>query len=250
MQNEVRLLAGFIADASKIVGFTGAGISTESGIPDFRSKGGLWDRFTPVYYQEFIEDEEKRRLYWQRKIEMWQSLRNARPNQGHLFLAELHRRGKLQGLITQNIDGLHEKAGVPREKIVRIHGTNSEIICLTCGRIISAAQVMDRLKPDDPPPRCAECGGLVKPNTISFGQNLNTEELERAEKLALTCDLMLCFGSTLLVYPAAGFPAQAAERGARLAIVTLSETPLDGLADVVIRSPIGETVDALLNAFG
>ncbi len=242
--------AELIKNSSRIVGFTGAGISTESGISDYRSKGGLWDRFTPVYYDEFIKDEEKRRLYWQRKLEMWPSLRDAQANPGHYFFVQLHEQGKLTGLITQNIDGLHEKAGLPKEKIVRIHGTNAEILCLSCRRIVPAGKLMDTLGPDDPPPRCSECGGLLKPNTISFGQSLDPGELHRAEELAENCDLMLCLGSTLIVHPAAGFPAIAARRGAALIIVTLTETPLDSSARIVINRPIGEVVDELQAILG
>lgn len=242
----IRRTVELIKKSSRIVGFTGAGVSTESGISDYRSKGGLWERFTPVYYDEFLRDEEKRRLYWQRKIEMWPSLRDAQPNAGHRFFFQLHAAGKLSGLITQNIDGLHAKAGLPREKIVRIHGTNAEIICLSCGRILPAEALMEGMEPGEPAPRCSECGGLLKPNTISFGQNLDPQELERAEQLSANCDLMLCLGSSLVVHPAAGFPAEAARRGAALVIVTLSETPLDSAASVLIRRPIGEVAGELL----
>jgi NAD-dependent deacetylase len=250
MEEKIAQMAELISNSSRIVGFTGAGLSTESGISDYRSKGGLWERFTPVYFQEFLEDEEKRKLYWRRKLEMWPSLRDAEPNEGHRIFTSLHERGKLSGVITQNIDGLHEAAGVPGEKIVRIHGTNSEIVCLSCGRVIPAAGLMDRMEEGDPPPRCGECGGLLKPNTISFGQNLDANEIRRAEEMSEGCDLMLCFGSTLVVYPAADMPVQAKRRGAALAIVTLSETPLDDIADVVIQRPIGEMVAALRRELG
>jgi len=244
-EKAIKRVAELIEQSSRIVGFTGAGISTESGISDYRSKGGLWNRFKPVYYDEFLENEEKRGLYWQRKIEMWPSLRDARPNAGHRFLFQLYQEGKLSGVITQNIDGLHAKAGLPREKIVRIHGTNAEIVCLSCGRIVPAGELMEGLEPDGPAPRCSECGGLLKPNTISFGQSLDPQELDRAEELSAGCDLMLCLGSTLVVHPAAGFPAMVARRGSALVIVTLSETPLDSAATVLIRRPIGEVVGEL-----
>jgi len=243
-------VAELIKKSSRIVGFTGAGISTESGISDYRSKGGLWNRFTPVYYDEFLADEEKRTLYWQRKKEMWPSLRDAQPNTGHRFFFQLHQTGKLCGVITQNIDGLHAKAGLPRQKIVRIHGTNAEIVCLSCGRILPAAELMESLEPGGPAPRCSECGGLLKPNTISFGQSLDPHELDRAEELSAHCDLMFCLGSTLVVHPAAGFPARAARRGTALVIVTLSETPLDSAATVVLRRPIGEVVGDLSDQLG
>ncbi|MFW5727892.1 MAG: SIR2 family NAD-dependent protein deacylase [Spirochaetia bacterium] len=146
----IKKIAELIEKSARIVGFTGAGISTESGISDYRSKGGLWNRFTPVYYDEFLEDEEKRRLYWQRKFEMWPSLRDAQPNAGHRFFCQLYQAGKLAGVITQNIDGLHAKAGLPREKIVRIHGSNAEIVCLSCGRILPAGELMEGLEPSGP----------------------------------------------------------------------------------------------------
>ncbi len=250
LEEAIERTAELIDKSARIVGFTGAGISTDSGISDYRSKGGLWNRFTPVYYDEFLADEEKRRLYWQRKIEMWPSLRDAQPNAGHRFFFQLHQAGKLSGVITQNIDGLHEKAGLPREKIVRIHGTNAEIICLSCGRIIPARDLMEGLEPGGPAPRCSECRGLLKPNTISFGQKLDPHELDRAGELAAHCDLMLCLGSTLVVHPAAGFPAMAAHRGTALVIVTLSETPLDSAATVLINRPIGEVVGELTAQLG
>lgn len=249
-EEAIKRTAELIKKSARIVGFTGAGISTESGISDYRSKGGLWNRFTPVYYDEFLEDEEKRRLYWQRKIEMWPSLRDAQPNAGHRFFFQLHQAGKLSGLITQNIDGLHAKAGLPRDKIVRIHGTNAEIVCLSCGRILPAEELMEDLEEGGPAPRCSECGGLLKPNTISFGQSLDPHELDRAEELSANCDLMLCLGSTLVVHPAAGFPAMPARRGTALVIVTLSETPLDSSATVLINRPIGEVVGELRTQLG
>lgn len=247
MDTSIQTLSKLIESSTRIVGFTGAGISTESGISDYRSKGGIWERFQPVYFDEFIRDEKKRRLYWQRKLEIWPSIRDAEPNKGHLFFTRLHNVGKLLGIITQNIDGLHEKAGVPSEKIVRLHGNTREIVCLGCGQITPTAKLMEALSLNDlsldnPPPTCAECGGLLKPNTISFGQNLDPASIHRAEEMAAECDLMLCFGSTLVVYPAAAIPAAAKRRGAALVIITLSETPLDSEADVVLNRSIGEVV--------
>lgn len=238
-----------LKNSRHIVGFTGAGISTESGISDYRSKGGLWDRFQPVYYREFVNDPEKRRLYWERKIEMWPSIRDGKPNRGHLFFKQLYDDGKLIGLITQNIDGLHEKSGLPKDCIVNLHGTNLDTRCLSCGGIYPSEEIfrgldMKKLN-EDGPPLCGPCGGLLKPDTISFGQNLRPETLRRAEELSLECDCMICFGSTLVVHPAAGYPEKAKRRGARLVIVTLSETPLDNAADLVINEKIGTVVDAL-----
>lgn len=241
--DEIKKLQHLIDGSQKIAAFTGAGISTESGISDYRSKGGLWDRFTPVYYNEFLQDEGKRLLYWRRKVEMWPSIRDAEPNSGHLFFKRLYDSGKLLGLITQNIDGLHERSGLPEEIIVNLHGTNLYIRCLNCGDRFHSGKIFETIDLErDGPPRCGRCGGLLKPDTVSFGQSLKPEELSRAEKTALSCDCMLCFGSTLVVYPAAGYPELAKQKGAKLGIVTKSETPFDMTADVVIHDRICRVV--------
>ena len=192
--------------SNRIVGFTGAGISTESGIPDYRSQGGIWEKFQPVYLDEFISDESKRLLYWQRKKSLWQGIKDARLSKTHIFFKELYDNGKLLGLITQNIDGLHEKSGLSRDVIINIHGTNLEVICLECKDITPAHETLDDLNLDNGAPLCTKCAGLLKPNTISFGQNLIQEDLKHAEELALSCDLMIAAGSTLVVQPAASFP--------------------------------------------
>ncbi|MFH2059237.1 MAG: Sir2 family NAD-dependent protein deacetylase [Pseudomonadota bacterium] len=226
--------------SKRIVGFTGAGVSTESGIADYRSQGGIWENFTPVYLDEFIASKEKRRLYWQRKQAMWQSLKPATPGPAHYFFSHLFNQEKLKGLITQNIDGLHEKSGLPGEVIVNLHGTSLEIVCLSCGDVQPAQGFMDRLELTRESPVCDHCNGLLKPNTISFGQNLNTNDLMRAEKLVRNCDLLIAAGSTLIVHPAATFPVTAKQSGARLVIITLSATPLDDQADLVINEPLGQ----------
>jgi NAD-dependent protein deacetylases, SIR2 family len=219
----------------KIVGFTGAGISTESGIPDYRSKGGIWDKFQPVYFEEFISDEKKRLLYWQRKQELWKDLNTASPNTGHMFFRNLYDEGKLAGLITQNIDGLHEKSGLAKELIVNLHGTNLEVACVDCGFTVPSEVVFEGLELEQGVPVCQKCNGLMKPNTISFGQQLRGEDLDRAADLAISCDLMIVVGSTLVVRPASSFPSIAKENGALLVIITLSETPLDHYADLVFH---------------
>lgn len=228
-----------IETSSRIVGFTGAGVSTESGISDYRSQGGIWQQFQPVYLHEFIEDEAKRRLYWQRKLALWESLKEAEPGPAHRFFYSLHHHNKLAGLITQNIDGLHEKSGLPEDTIVNIHGTSLEIICLNCQNILPADVLMNNLDLSKPLPQCNLCNGLLKPNTISFGQNLRAEDLSKAERLCQNCDLFIAAGSTLVVQPAASFPLLAKQNGAKLAIVTLSDTPLDDVADIVINKPLG-----------
>ena len=233
--------------SNRIVGFTGAGISTESGIPDYRSQGGIWEKFQPVYLDEFISDESKRLLYWQRKKSLWQGIRDARLSKTHIFFKELYDNGKLLGLITQNIDGLHEKSGLPGDVIINIHGTNLEVICLKCKDITPAHETLDDLNLDNGAPLCTKCAGLLKPNTISYGQNLIQEDLKRAEELALSCDLMIAAGSTLVVQPAAFFPVIAKKNGAILAIITQSDTPLDNNADFVFHEKLGDFIDRLAN---
>lgn len=234
--------------SNTIVGFTGAGISTEAGISDYRSQGGIWEKFTPVYLSEFIDDHNKRVLYWQRKLALWDSIREAKPTAAHHLFVDLYRKNRLKGVITQNIDGLHEKSGLPKNKIINLHGSSLEIICLHCEALTGAEAVMATLDPADPP-RCELCGGLLKPNTISFGQQLIAEDLARAESLSRSCDLMIAAGSTLQVQPAASFPLLAKESGARLVIITLSDTPLDSYADLVIHEKLGDFLKKLDVAF-
>ena len=231
--------------SARVVGFTGAGISTESGIPDYRSQGGIWDKFQPVYLDEFMADNDKRLLYWQRKKALWQGIRDAAISKTHIFFKELFDSNKLLGLITQNIDGLHEKSGLPKNMLVNIHGTNLQVICMTCKDITPAHETLDDLDLGDGAPLCAKCGGLLKPNTISFGQSLVPEDLERAQDLALSCDMMIAAGSTLLVQPAASFPVLAKQNGAKLAIITQSDTPLDDAADFVFNEKLGDFIDRL-----
>ncbi len=246
-EDQIERVRKRIAGSARIVVFTGAGISTESGIPDYRSQGGIWERFQPVYFQEFLESEEKRHLYWKRKKDLWPALVAAQPNAGHLFVRKLYDEGRLVGVITQNIDGLHELSGIPDEKTVNIHGNTRETICLGCGARLPTDAALELLQKQTMAPRCPDCGGLLKPNTISFGQALDEGVLCRAIDLSEECDTMLALGSTLVVQPAASLPAAAKERGAWLGIVTLSETPLDGLADVCLRMPIGEFAELMKN---
>lgn len=245
LQGNIKEFSLVLEESKKIVGFTGAGISTESGIPDYRSKGGIWEKFQPVYFEEFVADEAKRLLYWERKIELWDGIKDAKPNQGHLFFKTLSDKNKLLGLITQNIDGLHEKSRLPAEVIVNLHGTSLEIICLDCQNITPAEDVFNSLNLKEGTPLCEKCGGLLKPNTISFGQSLRQADIKRAEGLVKACDLMIAAGSTLLVQPAATFPLLAKRAGARLAIITLSETPLDAYADFVFQEKLSDFTDKL-----
>jgi NAD-dependent deacetylase len=242
---QIKAFRSAIDRSKRIVGFTGAGISTESDIPDYRSKGGIWDKFQPVYFNEFLSDEKKRFLYWQRKQELWESIRGAVPNKGHMFFKRLYDERKLAGLITQNIDGLHEKSGLPKDIMVNLHGTNLEVICLECGFIVPSEEVLDNLNLEQGVPLCSRCEGLLKPNTISFGQSLREEDLDKARTLSLSCDLMIVIGSTLVVQPAASFPLIAKANGALLAIISLSETPLDNDADFVFHQKMGDFVDRI-----
>ena len=235
INNSIVSFKSAVDKRKKIVGFTGAGISTESGIPDYRSKGGIWDKFQPVYFEEFVSDEKKRLLYWQRKQELWSDLSTASPNTGHMFFKELYDKGKLEGLITQNIDGLHEKSGLAKELIVNLHGTNLEVACINCGFTVPSEVVFEGLDLEEGVPICQKCKALLKPATISFGQQLREEDLDKANELASTCDLMIVVGSTLVVQPASSFPSIAKENGALLAIITLSETPLDSCADFLFH---------------
>lgn len=237
MQEALADLRALLQASSRVVVFTGAGISTESGISDYRSKGGLWDRFQPVTLQEFVADPEKRREYWRRKRELYGQMREARPNAGHLAIARLERGGTLLGVITQNIDGLHQQAGCTR--VLELHGTNRQVICLACGDLQPFEPVYQRLLAGEEVPLCSRCGGLLKPNTISFGQALDPRVLAEAEAWASRCDLMLAVGSTLVVEPAASIPRCAKSRGAKLAIVNRDPTPLDPLADLVLHGEAG-----------
>jgi NAD-dependent deacetylase len=246
LSESIQRLKNFIQKSKEILVFTGAGISTESGISDYRSKGGLWERFQPVTIQEFQISKDKRKEYWLQKKELYDSFENVKPNMGHCAIVALEKQGKLKGVITQNIDGLHQEAGNSLEKVLEIHGTNRTTICLSCHELTSWQETARRLKSGEEIPLCHSCGGLLKPNTISFGQNLNPKVLDQALEWSYNCDLMIALGSTLIVEPAASLPRTAKEQGAWLVIITKSETPLDGLADLKIEDSIGETLQKVM----
>lgn len=239
---DVDVLRRMIADASSIVAFTGAGISTESGIPDFRSPGGIWTRMKPIDFGDFLASPEARRESWRRKFASEETLRKATPNAGHRALARLHETGKLHALITQNIDGLHHASGVPAGSIVELHGNGTYAVCLDCGRRHELAWVREVFSRNEELPLCTSCGGTVKTATISFGQAMPEAEMERARQAALAADLFIVLGSSLVVYPAAGFPLLAKQNGARLVIVNREPTDQDRLADLVINAEIGSTM--------
>jgi len=241
-----RRLAALIAAASKIVAFTGAGVSTESGIPDFRSPGGVWDQNKPILYQDFLASAEARRETWRRGLQTYPVVSGARPNPAHLALAALEQQGKLLGVVTQNIDGLHLAAGHAPERVIELHGNAHGVRCLQCDEHADRDTVHARVIAGEDEPPCRTCGGILKPTTVSFGEPMPRRPLTRAEALMRECDLVLVVGSTLVVYPAAGLPETAVRSGAKLAIVNQTPTPLDGLATVVVRGKAGEILPAVV----
>ena len=220
--------------ARRIFIFAGAGISTGSGIPDFRGPQGIWKTRQPVYYDDFMSSEAARIEYWDFKLETWERYHSARPNPAHFAIARLEAAGRVEAVVTQNIDGLHELAGTSREKLVEIHGTDRWIACQTCGEMTEPGPHFDTFRQTRKPPRC-HCGGFLKPATISFGQRLREEDLQRAARAAQHADLVLALGSTLSVYPAAHFPLLAAERGAPYVIINRGETEHDHLPCLTLR---------------
>jgi len=235
-------LRRLIRASRRAVVFTGAGISTESGIPDFRSPTGIWARTKPILFQDFVASAAARREAWRRKFEGEPTMSAAAPNRGHRAVARLVRDGVASAVVTQNIDGLHQASGVPEGKVVELHGNSTYARCLGCGRRHEIDALREAFERDGDVPGCADCGGLLKTATISFGQPMPEEAMRRAEAETLAADLFIVMGSSLVVYPAAGFPVLAKRNGARLAIVNNEETGLDGIADLVVRRPIGETM--------
>ena len=228
--------------ARHAVVFTGAGISTESGIPDFRSPGGIWTRMAPIDFQDFIASEEMRRETWRRRFAMEDTFRGAEPNRGHRAVATLVRRGTVSSVITQNIDGLHQASGVPDRQVIELHGNTTYAACLDCGERHELAPIRAAFEKNETPPVCVKCEGLVKTATISFGQSMPVLAMRRAEAETLAADLFIVLGSSLVVYPAAGFPELAKYNGAKLVIVNREETGLDRYADLVLHEPIGDTL--------
>jgi NAD-dependent deacetylase len=226
--------------------FTGAGISTESGIPDFRSPGGLWTRYRPIEYGDFISSEEARRETWRRKFAMTRVVDHAPPNRGHHAVARLVAEGVVGVVITQNIDGLHQAAGVADDRVIELHGNGTYATCLDCNERYELEEIRVRFETDEAPPLCKVCNGFVKPATISFGQPMPLEAMRRAEEAACACDLFLVAGSSLVVYPAAAIPALAKRHGAHLVILNREETELDPIADLVVHAEIGPTLASLL----
>ena len=230
-----------IAEASIIVPFTGAGISTECGIPDFRSPGGLWTRNRPIPYDEFAASQEARDEAWRRRFAMEPTFAAARPGRAHRALASLYRAGKVPAVITQNIDNLHQKSGFAPDHVIELHGNTTYARCIGCGKVYDLAWVKQRFDQDGAPD-CVECNEPVKTATISFGQAMPVDAMPRATELAQACDLFIAIGTSLVVWPAAGFPMMAKNAGARLVIINREPTDQDDIADRVIRYDIGETL--------
>lgn len=239
---------GILAGAERVTVLTGAGISTDSGIPDFRGPNGVWtknpkaERTSNIEY--YVRDPEVRRLAWQGRI-AWME-REVEPNPGHLALVDLERSGRLHQLVTQNIDGLHQAAGSDPDLIVEVHGTMRDVVCLSCGDRRPTGPVLDRVRAGDPDPVCEICGGMLKSATISFGQNLVPEDLDRADRAARECDVLLAVGSTLSVFPVAAMVPMAHQAGAKIVIVNGSSTEMDGLADVVVVGSISDVLPAIV----
>ena len=235
-------LSSMIKECKRGVVFTGAGISTESGIPDFRSPGGIWTKYQPIEFQDFLASEEMRRESWRRKFATDAIMKKAEPNKGHLAVAELVKRGKVASIITQNVDGLHQRAGVPADKIIELHGNATYGACLDCGERYELEAIRKTFEKDETLPICTRCEGIVKTATISFGQPMPVEAMQTAQRETLACDLFVAIGSSLVVHPAASFPEIAKQKGARLVILNRDPTGLDHIADLVINDEIGPTL--------
>jgi NAD-dependent deacetylase len=242
MTGDIDQLKQMMVDANRIVAFTGAGISTESGIPDYRSPGGIWTKYQPIDFRDFMRSEEMRRESWRRKFATDEVMVPATPNAGHRALARLAEDGKLKALITQNIDGLHQASGVPDETIIELHGNATYASCLDCGERHEIAWAKWVFADNETLPECMVCGGIVKTATISFGQSMPEAAMLRAQEATLNADLFIVLGSSLVVYPAAGFPIMAKQNGAGLVIINREATDQDAMADLVINAEIGSTM--------
>ena len=245
MNKKISTIARKMIAGGKNIVFTGAGISTESGIPDYRSKGGIWNQFRPVYFDEFISSKAARVEYWRRKSELYPDLIKAKPNPAHIAIAKIDELGLLERVITQNIDGLHQQAGMPDAKVIEIHGNTRRVRCLNCDKIYNITEIQSRIEDGDFAPECG-CGGYLKPDTISFGQAMPEKKVNEAMGLARNCDFIMVIGSTLLVQPASLIPGHAKQNGAFLAIINLTETPYDHCCNVLIQGKAGEELPLLL----
>jgi len=230
----------------RILVFTGAGISTESGIPDFRSPGGVWSKMQPIYFQEFVASEHTRREAWRRRFSNADGWVGAKPNRGHYAVAELIRSGRAGVVVTQNVDNLHQDSGVPDEKVIELHGNSTYAKCLKCQTRIELVEIEREFQESNTVGPCKRCGGIIKTATISFGQQMPELPMRRTHEATLACDLFLVLGSSLSVFPAADFPMRAKQHGAKLAIVNRDPTGMDEIADLVVHDGIGDTLQAAL----
>lgn len=247
MSDYIKALSGFLESSKRVVIFTGAGISTESGIPDFRSPGGFWEKNQPIDFSDFLGSTEMRLEAWRRKVNMETSFNAAKPNRGHRAVAKLFESDKGFAVITQNIDNLHQDSGVNSDRVIELHGNATFAKCLDCGKRFELEPILGAFKADETLPICDRCEGIIKTATISFGQAMPEVEMARAQEATLACDLFIAMGSSLVVFPAAGFPLMAKQNGARLVILNRDPTDMDPYADLVINAEIGETLG---NAMG
>jgi NAD-dependent deacetylase len=248
VDSDIAEFTDLLRNARRAVVFTGAGISTESGIPDFRSPGGIWTKMMPVQFQDYLADPQARRISWERRFEMEATWNAVRPNAGHLAVSELVRRGIVAAVITQNIDSLHQAAGVPESQVIELHGSTRHAKCLTCGTRVEIKDIRVHFNAHGDAPDCKLCGGIIKTATISFGQAMPEAEMERAQEASLAADLMLVAGSSLVVYPAAAFPLVARRAGAKFAILNREPTEQDPYADLVLHREIGPTLTTAIQA--
>jgi NAD-dependent deacetylase len=247
LDTSIARLRDLIEGAQRIVPFTGAGISTECGIPDFRSPGGLWTKNQPIPFDAFVTSGEMRDEAWRRRFAMEENFAHAKPGRGHRALASLYRAGKIPGLITQNIDNLHQASGIAANDIVELHGNTTYAVCLDCAERYDLAWVREKFEAaGQHAPNCA-CGGAIKSATVSFGQAMPAEAMERAEQLTKSCDLFLAIGSSLVVWPAAGFPLMAKRNGVALVIINREPTEFDDIADLVLHDDIGDVLGPFVN---
>jgi NAD-dependent deacetylase len=247
IETAVSALRALVEAANLVLPFTGAGISTECGIPDFRSPGGLWTRNRPIPFDEFLASREMRAEAWRRRFAMEQEFAAAKPGRGHLALASLYRSGKAPAVVTQNIDNLHQSSGISAEHVIELHGNTTYALCLACGKRYELPWVKQQfMAAGGEAPDCTDCGGAVKSATVSFGQAMPEPATRRAEELTRACDLFLAVGSSLVVWPAAGFPLLAKRNGARLVIINREATEFDGIADLVIRDDIGTVLSPFI----
>ncbi|HVZ53201.1 MAG TPA: Sir2 family NAD-dependent protein deacetylase [Pseudolabrys sp.] len=248
LDTAIRALRELIEDARTLVPFTGAGISTECGIPDFRSPGGLWTKNRPIPFDAYLASQEMRDESWRRRFAMEEQFGGAKPGRGHRALASLYRAGKIPALITQNIDNLHQASGIAEQHIIELHGNTTYALCLDCSKRYELPWVKEKFEADNGhAPDCA-CGGIIKTATVSFGQAMPEAAMQRAERAAKSCDLFLAIGSSLVVWPAAGFPLMAKRHGAVLVIVNREPTELDDDADLVVRNDIGDVLAPFIGA--